>query len=221
MLNEMNNENAELHDLQRIYRQRFSDMQEYRSQIWNIINREFFIKWISRESKLIDVGCGYGEFINNIDAAQKIAIDLNPDAINYLDKDIRFVHQDCSESWPSITSNADCIFSSNFFEHLPSKKLLGKTLDNAFVALKNGGVFIAMGPNVRCIPGQYWDFWDHYLPLTEKSLSEALSNRGFNIVYSIGRFLPYTMSGKTNIPLLFVKLYLRMPFLWPFLGANF
>ena len=33
---------------------------------------------------------------------------------------------------------------------------------------------IALGPNIKYLPGSYWDFWDHFLCLTEMSLGEAL-----------------------------------------------
>ena len=47
-------------------------------------------KYISKHSIVVDVACGYGEFINNIHASKKIAIDLNPDAKNYLMSDVEF-----------------------------------------------------------------------------------------------------------------------------------
>ena len=78
-----------------------------------------------------------------------------------------------------------------------------------------------MGPNVKLVPGAYWDFWDHYIPLTESSLSEALENRGFHIARKQAAFLPYTMAGKKPAPLALVRLYLALPLLWRFLGKQF
>ena len=63
----------------------------------------------------------------------------------------------------------DLVFTSNFFEHLPDKSSLGRTLEEIFRCLKPGGRLVAMGPNIRFTGGSYWDFWDHYLPLTEAS----------------------------------------------------
>lgn len=217
----MNDKTANISDLQRIYSQRFEGNIQYRSNVWDIIIKNYLSQWISKNSKVIDIGCGYGEFINNINASLKIGIDLNPDSKKYLNENVMFLHQDCSSDWPLISRDADLIFTSNFFEHLPCKNVLGMTLDNAFKALKPGGIFIAMGPNIRCIPGAYWDFWDHHLPLTEKSLSEALKNRGFDIIQAIPRFLPYTMVGKYNAPLILLKAYLRLPLFWRIFGAQF
>ena len=68
-----------------------------------------------------------------------------------------------------------------------------------------------MGPNARYVAGAYWDFWDHYLPLTERSLGEALENRNFQILRAHSRFLPYTMLGKKPAPIFLIKAYLKMP----------
>jgi hypothetical protein len=61
-----------------------------KNQIWKVICTNFLQKYISKHSIVVDVACGYGEFINNINASKKIAIDLNPDARNYLKSDVEF-----------------------------------------------------------------------------------------------------------------------------------
>jgi hypothetical protein len=38
-----------------------------------------------------------------------------------------------------------------------------------------------MGPNIKCFPRMYWDFWNHYLALTEQSFKEVLELVGFNV----------------------------------------
>jgi len=113
------------------------------------------------------------------------------------------------------------VFTSNFFEHLPSKMALERTLEEAYRALKPGGRLIAMGPNIKVVGGGYWDFFDHYLPLTELSLAEVAKKRGFAIVGSWPRFLPYTMSAGREHPIVAVRAYLFMPFAWRFFGKQF
>jgi hypothetical protein len=78
-----------------------------------------------------------------------------------------------------------------------------------------------MGPNIKFLPGAYWDFWDHYLPLTEESLREALENRGFEIEKCVGKFLPYRMTKGPRYPLFFLRMYLRLPLAWRILGKQF
>jgi SAM-dependent methyltransferase len=208
-------------DLSRIYGRRFETNLAYRAAVWKILVKEFFQKMIPASSHILDLGCGYGEFINQVTADRKAAMDLNPDAPKFLDADVRFIHQDCSTEWAVKSQSLDMVFTSNFFEHLPNKASLGRTLDQIGRCLRHGGRLIAMGPNIKHLPGSYWDFWDHYLPLTELSLREALENRSFVVETCIDRFLPYTMAGKKPLPLPLIALYLRAPFAWKILGRQF
>ena len=77
---------------------------------------------------------------------------------------------------------------------------LGRTLDEIYRCLRAGGRVVALGPNIKYLPGAYWDFWDHYVALTEKSLQEALTIRGFSVGVCLGKFLPYTMAGGPRWP---------------------
>ena len=208
-------------DLSRIYAQRFAANLDYRKLVWRVLIDSFFQRYVPHDATVLDLGCGYGEFINQVRAVRKYAMDLNPDAPRYLSADVEFIRQDCSQPWPVEEASLDVIFTSNFFEHLPDKAALGRTIDQAHKALRKGGRLIAMGPNIKLVPGSYWDFWDHYIPLTESSLSEALENRGFLIDRKESAFLPYTMAGKKPAPLALVRLYLALPLLWRFLGKQF
>jgi SAM-dependent methyltransferase len=170
---------------------------------------------------LLDLGAGWGEFSRNIKAARKYAMDLNPDCGRRVSGSSTFLLQDCSTTWPLENGVLDVVFTSNFLEHLPSKDLIDRTLREAHRCLKPGGKIICLGPNVKFVPGSYWDYWDHFTPITEESMAEALSLKGFKLSNKIDRFLPYTMSGGKNPPLLAVKLYLKLPFVWPFFGKQF
>jgi len=208
-------------ELQRIYRSRFEASLEYRRAVWRVLIADFFGRFVWPEYAVLDLGCGYGEFINQVACARRFAMDLNPDAAERLVPGIRFLQQDCSEPWAMPDSALDLVFTSNFFEHLPDKPALGRTLDQIHRCLREGGHLIALGPNIKYLPGAYWDFWDHHLPLTEMSLAEALENRGFGISLRRPKFLPYTMAGGRHYPLFFVRLYLRLPLAWRILGKQF
>jgi SAM-dependent methyltransferase len=208
-------------ELEKIYRSRFDEHIVYRDQIWKLLTSEFFSKYVSQEDRLLDLGCGYGEFINNIRCNTKFAMDMNPRARERLDHTVQFIEQDCSQQWELSENSLDVIFTSNFFEHLPTKKALSDTLDQAYRCLRKDGRIIALGPNVRFIGGAYWDFWDHHLPLTDAALSEALAIQGFTIEESIDRFLPYTMVNRRHFPSILVSLYLKVPIMWRVFGKQF
>lgn len=208
-------------DVQTIYGQRFAGQREYRRGIWRVLIAERFQPLIASSGAVLDLGCGYGEFINQVAAGQKFGMDLNPDSARMLAPEVRFLQQDCSQPWPLPDNSLDAVFTSNFFEHLPDKATLGRTLEQARRCLKVGGRLIALGPNIKYLAGPYWDFWDHYLPLTEASLGEGLRNRGYRIELCYPRFLPYTMAVGPQYPLLFLKLYLKLPLAWRLFGKQF
>jgi SAM-dependent methyltransferase len=208
-------------ELEKIYSARFSGLETYRNNVWNVLVNQFFSRWVRPEDSVLDLGCGYCEFINNITAAQKYAMDLNPTARDRVSRDTRFIEQDCSAPWPLQDNSLDIVFSSNFFEHLPSKAGLQATLVEAYRCLKPGGRLIAVGPNVKLLSGEYWDFFDHHLPLTELSLSEALVIAGYKIDLALARFLPYTMSQGFRPPIWTLRLYLKIPLVWKLFGRQF
>lgn len=208
-------------DLRRIYGTRFTSSLKYRDQVWKVLAGDFFQQLILSNDRVLDLGCGYGEFSRHIRCGAQFAMDLNPDSPGYLGERVRFFEQDCSMPWPLDGDSLDVVFTSNFFEHLPDKAALGRTLDEIHRCLGPDGKLIAMGPNIRFLAGSYWDFWDHYIPLTEKSLVEALVTRGFEIARVEDRFLPYTMAGTRELPLFFLRAYLRLKPAWKLFGRQF
>lgn len=203
------------------YKLRFSKFAEYRNCVWRILCEEYFSTLIPSNAVILDMGAGWGEFINNIAASDKYAMDLNPDVRRHLNSDITLLQQDCATPWQVESDSLDIIFTSNFLEHLPDKASVEFTISEAYRCLKKGGKFICVGPNIKYVPGAYWDFWDHHIMLTELSASEILKIEGFEITSCIPRFLPYSMSRENNPPLFTVKLYLKMPFIWPIFGKQF
>ena len=207
--------------LSKIYQLRFSGHEEYRNAIWQILVKDFFSKWIKKDSVILDLGCGYGEFINNVLDCERHAMDLNPDTRDFIEKNITFHEQDCSQAWPLKSDSIDLILTSNFFEHLPNKESLDKTVAHIKTALRPGGLLIALGPNISVLQGRYWDFWDHHVALSDQSLGELLEIHGLSIEKSISKFLPYNMVRVRQKPLFLVSLYLKCPLLWKFFGKQF
>jgi SAM-dependent methyltransferase len=208
-------------ELAREYERRFGAQAPYRRKVWALLTRDVFQRYVPEEGTVLELGCGWGEFINQIRAKSKLGMDLNPESAHRLDADVRFLEQDCSTPWPVAPDTLDVVFTSNFFEHLPDKATLRRTLDEALRCLRPGGRLVCLGPNTRYLAGAYWDFWDHYLPLTDLSLIEGLELTGFTIERSWARFLPYTMSRKRTPPLWMLWWYLRLPFAWPVFGRQF
>lgn len=210
-------------DVQTIYALRFTEAQnQSRMAIWKILVELIFQPWILKDSIVLDLGCGFGEFISNIRCSRAIGVDLNPESLSRLaDTKVEFHQISVTDLKQIGNDSVDVVFTSNLMEHLPDKHAVECMIEESQRVLKPGGQFIAMGPNIRYLPGAYWDYWDHLVPITDKSLCELLETRGFHIKQSIARFMPYTVkSALPTLPVL-VRAYLMLPWAWRFFGKQF
>lgn len=195
-----------------IYADRFDKSAEKRNVMWQVLCQDYFQKLIKPDDTVLDLAAGYCEFINNIRCQQKIAVDLNEKTKAKADKDVK-VYQALSTNLPkNLTGKIDVVFTSNFFEHLDSKNELIDTLKEVHRVLKPDGRIMVLQPNIRLVGNKYWDYVDHTLPLTEKSLFEALYLTGFEVAYQKVRFLPYTANSRIPASPWLIKLYLKLPF---------
>ncbi|UPG95356.1 class I SAM-dependent methyltransferase [Luteibacter aegosomatissinici] len=208
-------------DLQTLYRGRFPEADlAKKNAIWRVICRTFLCRFVSTTDTVVDVGAGYCEFINNIDAASKIAVDLNPDVRRFASADVTVINESCTSIATLQAASVDVVFMSNFLEHLPDKQLVLDTFIEAHRILRAGGRILILQPNIRFVGGEYWDFFDHHTPLTDRSLVEALQMTGFRVTTCIPQFLPYTTRSALPQHPLLVKLYLHVPFIWRLLGKQ-
>src|SRR5882724_8598950 len=109
-------------DLAALYRFRFRESErEQKSMIWKVLCERYFQHVVGDGKVVVDLACGYGEFINNIKAARKYGIDLNPDAPKYLGADVTFCPCRADKIDAIGDHTADVVFTSNFLEHLKTK----------------------------------------------------------------------------------------------------
>jgi SAM-dependent methyltransferase len=209
-------------EITNIYRHRFDESDlEFKAATWKILCAEYFEKWIRPTDTVVDLGAGSCEFINTVNAAKHIAVDLNPDTKAAAADHVE-VHLSRSDDMAEIdSSSVDVVFTSNFFEHLPDPDALLATLNECRRVLTADGTLMILMPNIRYVKGRFWDYIDHRLPLTHDGVVEGLELTGFRADKVVPRFLPYTVRSKYGAaPPWTLKLYLRMPFLWRVLGAQ-
>jgi ubiquinone/menaquinone biosynthesis C-methylase UbiE len=209
-------------DLAALYRFRFRESERPQKMlIWKTLCEHYFQRLIGDGRIVADLACGYGEFINNIKAAKKYAIDLNPDAPKYLDADVQFCPSRADKIEGIASGAIDVVFTSNFLEHLKTKDECDAVLAEVLRILKPAGRFVIMGPNIRYLAAEYWDFYDHYLPLSHLSLEEGLVQAGYEVESIVPRFLPYTTRSALPQSPILIALYLKIPLAWRVLGKQF
>ena len=208
--------------LQKLYSNRFDPQQKKQKlRLWKILINEFLKKYIAPDSVTLDIGGGYCEFINNVQAKKKYLIDVNPDSKLFANSDVNVINTDIlnAQDRERLEIKPDLIFVSNFFEHLSSKEELIEILIFCFQLLNPGGKLLIIQPNFKYSYKEYYDFIDHQLAITHLSLQEILETIGFKIETMIPRFLPYSTKGKPASPQL-LKIYLKLPLLWKFFGGQ-
>ncbi len=208
-------------DLQNIYATRFPEEERrQKERIWTILCSQFFQRYVEPEWTVLDLAAGYCEFINTIHARRKIAVDLNPETASFAAPGVEFILAPSDHIVEIADGTIDCVFVSNFFEHLPNKDALTATLTEMRRVLRSGGRLLILQPNIRFLNGSYWDFFDHYLPLTDRTLVEALELVGMKPVEVRPRFLPYTTKSRFPKATWLIRVYLKMPFVWRILGKQ-
>lgn len=206
-------------DVKSIYSRRFNPDIEFRQKMWILLCHDFFQKYVPVDSTILEIGAGYCEFINNIHANRKIALDINPDVRNYAETDVEVIENVSDNIQALSDSSVDIVFISNLFEHL-SRDTIVTTIQEIKRVLIPGGKFIILQPNIRYCDRDYWMFFDHITPIDDRALVEVLEINNFLILSDIPRFLPYTT--KSNLPksLFLIKIYLKLKFLWHFFGQQ-
>jgi SAM-dependent methyltransferase len=179
---------------QRYFSTRYS-LDPGRGRVWQAIC-EYLQDYVPADGTVLDLGAGYCDFINQIHAAEKYAVDIHPDAARYCASDVRFL---CGtlESVDLLPGSLDVVLASNFLEHLTPDQC-SSLFDRLDSLLKGKGRLILIQPNYYYCVREYWDDFTHVRPFTHVSLSDFLLYRGYRILRMEKKFLP--MSFKSRLP---------------------
>jgi len=193
-----------------LYERRFSaEDRRAKDALWRVLCRDFFQRWVPLDACVVDLGAGLCEFVNHIRAREKWAVDMDPDLPLRAAPGVRVRCAPAHDLGWLDSASVDVVFASNVFEHFMTKSDLVTALCEVRRVLRPGGRLLVMGPNIRYASRVYWDFFDHHLPLSDRSMAEVLETTGFALEDVRARFLPYTIKSRFPRWPVLVRLYLR------------
>src|SRR5258706_579553 len=151
----------------RLYQHRFPpDILARRAAVWAVLCKFWFSRYIPDSDRVIEVGAGYCEFINNIRAREKVAVDINPETIKHAVSGVT-VHQVTAERIGEVGPSEyfDAAFMSNFLEHCHSRNHILPIFHGVASILKPGGRFLILDPN---FPYCFYFHGKAVFPLTDE-----------------------------------------------------
>ncbi len=205
---------------ERIYAFRFKGIdKESKLSTWKII-AEFIHGKLGNPSSVIDPAAGDCEFINQVPASERWAVDMGEHTRKAANSDVKVVIGNNLEAELPL-DYFEGVYVSNFLEHLTSQDDVAKFLERMFAILKPGGKIAIMGPNFKYCSKNYFDFADHTVILTELGVAEHLFGAGFEINEIHPRFLPLSFRGNIPVTDFLVRTYFKLPFAWKIMGKQF
>ena len=181
-----------------------------RDVLWQTLWDAYFKPRISPGACVLDIGAGYGQFINNVKAKRRIALDLWPGMVDHLDEDVEPLVGDLSELQTLDDDSVDYAFASNIFEHVTQEKFAEvlKTLKNK---LTGNGVLTILQPNYAYAYREYFDDYTHISVWSHIALADFLGANGFEVLEQHPRFLPLTIKSRLPVSPFLIKAYLMSP----------
>jgi len=203
--------NGDSVELDSLYAARFDAADEaWKRVVWGVLWQSVFSRLIPADGTLVDLGGGYCELANAAVARRRIVVDMNPATPRYASPGVEVHLGPVHELGFLADGSVDVVFTSNLLEHLPTKALLSETIREARRVLRPGGRLLAVGPNIRFMPNTYWDYIDHHLPLSDRSVAELFRASGLEVERVEPRFLPATVKSRLPRWAILVHLYLAL-----------
>ena len=206
-------------ELEDLYRHRFPDRERAgKERVWRVLTP--FLERHFPDGPILDVACDRGYFVSNLARSERWATDIR-DVASDLPAGVRFIQGSGLELAGLVPAGFFAgVFMSNYLEHLQSNNEVLEQLKVAHAILRSGGRLVILQPNIRLVGGAYWDFIDHHVALTERSLVEAAELAGLRTVEVRARFLPYSTKSRLPKHPALVRAYLAFPPAWWLLGKQ-
>ena len=182
-----------------------------RQTVWDSLWHYHFRHVVPRDGCVLDLGCGYGDFINAVDAGRRIALDEWSGFPAYLQPDVEPLVAPVTDLSGVNDKSVDFAFASNLFEHI-SQTDFATTLRALRAKLTDRGTLAILQPNWRYAYREYFDDYTHVSVYSHISLADFLRANGWEVLEVRPRFLPLTVKSRLPVWPALIGLYLKSPF---------
>lgn len=188
-----------------------------REVLWRALWRFRFSALIGPEDCVLDLGTGYGSFINTVTARRRIAVDAWDGCRAYLAEGVEAHVGSVTELDFLEDGSVDFAFASNLFEHLTQGDIK-LVLDQLRRILSPKGALTMVQPNYRYAYREYFDDFDHKTIFSHVSLADFLTSNGYEVQTVEPRFMPLTVKGRLPVNERLIQAWLASP--WKPIGKQ-
>lgn len=178
--------------LSTIYDEKKIPITEYPNKLINYLIKRLKIK---KNQKILELGCGRGEFLNEFISygLDGYGVDLSDYCKNFFPK-IKFKKTDlANEKLPFDDNYFDIIYSKSIIEHFYYPETV---FQEAHRVLKPGGIIITLTPEWKYIYKSFYDDFTHRVPFTKISLKD---------IHEMNNFKQISVESFIQLPILFKK----------------
>ncbi len=178
--------------LETIYNENSTPFTDYPKKLISYLFNRFKM---NKNQKLLELGCGRGEFLNEfVKCGLEVhGVDISDYSENFF-SELNFKKVDMeNEKLPYQDNYFDFIYSKSFIEHFYYPE---KIFKEAYRVLKPGGIIITLTPEWQYIYKSFYEDFTHRVPFTKVSLKDIHSMNNFNSI-NVESFI--------QLPILFKK----------------
>lgn len=181
-----------------------------RTIVWQSLWKYHFSRRVRPDDCVLDLGCGYGDFINSVVARRRIAIDVWPGFARHVAPGVEAIVGSVTDLHVLADQSVDFAFASNLLEHLPQADIV-RMLTGLRRKLRPGGSLTLLQPNWRYAYRAYFDDYTHVSVWSHVSLSDFLCANGWEIQEISPRFLPLTVKSRLPVHPWLIRAWLISP----------
>lgn len=181
-----------------------------RTVVWKALWDHYFSRLVPPDGCVLDIGCGHGDFINQVVARRRIAIDLWPDFPRFVEPGVETIVGDLGTLEQIDDGAVDYALASNIFEHIPQHELTA-VLNLLRQKFSPRGVLTILQPNYRYAYKEYFDDYTHVSVYSHISMVDFLMANNYTVMNVEPRFLPLTVKSRLPVSPLLIRAWLSSP----------